>query len=737
MNPNEIDQFLRLNGGENEFQEPFLGPSKGTRVDYSRTHRSTSPGIIPTSGCKWVRFGSENLARTQPEAHAATPAPQYSNAVPGVPHYANAVPGAHPTTTVTMTAHPQPNLRIQPQVVSLIGNAHGGQMLPGFGNQYAGESVRFLPPGSAVRMVANPGGAFAALQPAPQNATNGSTYSVFVHSTTHEIEKFNSAKAPANDLNKSTLRIFSTDDIGWPASLDHYTWDSFVPAAFDMLGKTRQYLGEHLHHLFGEGELAFQFSLFRHSTYGGMSNFFIKSDDRFQEFAATARADPSSRLTIAITMKDPRKIIKQNDVLESGNLELELMYAPEKQKVIKAKRQARLAVNPKADLDAVHENSRVEELASNILAKYGCNAETMRIKDPLDPKKSIAIHSQALRAWSRVWVAGVPGVDINTPPRTRQFEPEDIRVYTLAEEAVRRGGRRVPKSPDPFDLSVNKTPAAQGPKFGPVRTSSGGRVMPNKSQGPQSAPAKTVARADTTPPNNGANRHSRTASPLVDFLFSDDLPETRPSSPEEERSEAVDELSTTAAGDSDIDDEDGQSAGDRRSGPDGRTTSLGDTSVSSTVERTARRESSEIEHRLTFGGSRPASRLPSISPTRKRPGSDRSSNQLVGGTSSKSTRGTGHQPPIMAPPVLDKPPLNDLGLAMTLDEFIEHCNLGDLASVAHGLIKLNHISHWDFFYRNVTAEQLQLLSFPYALARELLKGAEQLEVTHVKSLGDK
>ncbi|KAH9443018.1 hypothetical protein Pst134EB_027371 [Puccinia striiformis f. sp. tritici] len=362
-----------------------------------------------------------------------------------------------------------------------------------------------------------------------------------------------------------------------------------------MLGKTRQYLGEHLHHLFGEGELAFQFSLFRHSTYGGMSNFFIKSDDRFQEFAATARADPSSRLTIAITMKDPRKIIKQNDVLESGNLELELMYAPEKQKVIKAKRQARLAVNPKADLDAVHENSRVEELASNILAKYGCNAETMRIKDPLDPKKSIAIHSQALRAWSRAWVAGVPGVDINTPPRTRQFEPEDIRVYTLAEEAVRRGGRRVPKSPDPFDLSVNKTPAAQGPKFGPVRTSSGGRVMPNKSQGPQSAPAKTVARADTTPPNNGANRHSRTASPPVDFLFSDDLPETRPSSPEEERSEAVDELSTTAAGDSDIDDEDGQSAGDRRSGPDGRTTSLGDTSVSSTVERTARRESSEIE----------------------------------------------------------------------------------------------------------------------------------------------
>ncbi|KAI7942690.1 hypothetical protein MJO28_012717 [Puccinia striiformis f. sp. tritici] len=74
-----------------------------------------------------------------------------------------------------MTAHPQPNLRIQPQVVSDIGNAHAGQMVSGFGNQYAGGSVRFLPPGSAVRMVANPGGAFPALQPAPQNVTNAST----------------------------------------------------------------------------------------------------------------------------------------------------------------------------------------------------------------------------------------------------------------------------------------------------------------------------------------------------------------------------------------------------------------------------------------------------------------------------------------------------------------------------------------------------------------------------------
>ncbi|KAI9615783.1 hypothetical protein KEM48_005454 [Puccinia striiformis f. sp. tritici PST-130] len=94
-----------------------------------------------------------------------------------------------------MTARPQPNLAIQPQVGSKIGNAHAGQSVSGFGNVHAGQLGRL-----------------------------------------HKIEKANSAKAPANSLNKSTTRLFSTDNIGWPASLNNYTWDSFLPAAFDMLG---------------------------------------------------------------------------------------------------------------------------------------------------------------------------------------------------------------------------------------------------------------------------------------------------------------------------------------------------------------------------------------------------------------------------------------------------------------------------------------------------------------------
>ncbi|KAH9445433.1 hypothetical protein Pst134EB_023275 [Puccinia striiformis f. sp. tritici] len=172
MNPNEIDQFLRLNGGENKFQESFLGPSQPAIKQGDSCRLFFEPTAPPHPVLSQLAYHDPRVAH---QAHAASPAPQYLNAVTGVPHYANAVPGAHPTTTATMTAHPQPNLQIQPQVVSDIGNAHAGQMVSGFGNQYAGGSVRFLPPGSAVRMVANPGGAFPALQPAPQNATNAST----------------------------------------------------------------------------------------------------------------------------------------------------------------------------------------------------------------------------------------------------------------------------------------------------------------------------------------------------------------------------------------------------------------------------------------------------------------------------------------------------------------------------------------------------------------------------------
>ncbi|KAI9608117.1 hypothetical protein H4Q26_005573 [Puccinia striiformis f. sp. tritici PST-130] len=84
-----------------------------------------------------------------------------------------------------MTARPQPNLAIQPQVGSEIGNAHAGQLVSGSGNVHAGQLGRL-----------------------------------------HKIEKANSAKAPANSLDKSTTRLFSTDNTLVNQRRMQYQWET-------------------------------------------------------------------------------------------------------------------------------------------------------------------------------------------------------------------------------------------------------------------------------------------------------------------------------------------------------------------------------------------------------------------------------------------------------------------------------------------------------------------------------
>ncbi|POW18676.1 hypothetical protein PSHT_05502 [Puccinia striiformis] len=402
-----------------------------------------------------------------------------------LPNYGNAVTGAHPTQT--MAPGGQPSLAIQQRVGSHIVNGplavqsgvngsipgqsgvHGRlamqpgvngaiavqsglngrlPMLSGVNGPLPVQSGRWYPPGlgggdpsassrsppshQAARPIANtgvkaaksPGGSKAAgvVSTSPIRELHFK-YRVFAHSVIYEIEKANSAKVASNDLSKATKKIISTNDVKWTASLEDYTWEEFTNTFTASLTKT--------------------------SSIWGVSEFFVKNNETYDEFAAAVRASPDKKVTISISMVDPSKVIKDNDLTKDGDAELELLYAPEKQKVAKAKMHARLAMNPKADMDAVRDGSRVEELAANIIAKYGCNAETMRIKDPKDPHKSIAIHSQGLRSWSCAWVAGAPGVDIDTPPSTREFVSEDKRVYTLAEEAVRQvvAGRQRLRTP--------------------------------------------------------------------------------------------------------------------------------------------------------------------------------------------------------------------------------------------------------------------------------------------------
>ncbi|KAH9459339.1 hypothetical protein Pst134EA_019491 [Puccinia striiformis f. sp. tritici] len=78
------------------------------------------------------------------------------------------------------------------------------------------------------------------------------------------------------------------------------------------------------------------------------------------------------------------------------------------------------------------------------------------------------------------------------------------------------------------------------------------------------------------------------------------------------------------------------------------------------------------------------------------------------------------------------PNLNAAGLALTMDEFLDHCNFSRDNHTPRVLIGLSQVHHWDFFYREASVSDLLRLGYPFAIATQLLRGAHLLEATHVK-----
>ena len=92
-------------------------------------------------------------------------------------------------------------------------------------------------------------------------------------------------------------------------------------------------------------------------------------------------------------------------------------------------------MQPKADTTSAGAVKIVSEITAHIIEVYGGNTESMRIKYPNDPLKSIRITQQNLWIWARAILHNAPNVDLDHPPKTSHFGVEDIQVHTLAEHA--------------------------------------------------------------------------------------------------------------------------------------------------------------------------------------------------------------------------------------------------------------------------------------------------------------
>ncbi|KNZ48967.1 hypothetical protein VP01_5291g1 [Puccinia sorghi] len=103
----------------------------------------------------------------------------------------------------------------------------------------------------------------------------------------------------------------------------------------------------------------------------------------------------------------------------------------------------------KADTESAGAIKLVADITAPIIEVYGGNTESMRVKDPLDPTRSVRVNWQNLWVWARALQMGVKDVDLDKPPTSTSIIARRARL-----------------------------PSANNQMYTPSRVSSSGRIMP-------------------------------------------------------------------------------------------------------------------------------------------------------------------------------------------------------------------------------------------------------------------
>ncbi|OAV96582.1 hypothetical protein PTTG_26348 [Puccinia triticina 1-1 BBBD Race 1] len=120
---------------------------------------------------------------------------------------------------------------------------------------------------------------------------------------------------------------------------------------------------------------------------------------------------------------------------------LAMSCGPDDTRLALERTQARLVVNPHADVDEQERIRIAADLHVYITGKYRQNSESMRIKDPNNPGGSIRVTQDALTKWSRCILHKVPGINQDNPPNIPKFVKDKKPAPTLAELAAKQGAR--------------------------------------------------------------------------------------------------------------------------------------------------------------------------------------------------------------------------------------------------------------------------------------------------------
>ncbi|PLW37259.1 hypothetical protein PCASD_09418 [Puccinia coronata f. sp. avenae] len=219
---------------------------------------------------------------------------------------------------------------------------------------------------------------------------------------------FNWAVAtPAPSRSQSTLaakdwdKLTPTSDIVWKTPIIKWSWCQFQAEVINTLTKDWYHIGNHIITLDKANLLKWKCILVQHCVYGVNSDCTVTSNTKFHPFLEVIRMSPTSKIVIKLVMEDP--------VVQAKKIEA-----------------------PKADLDANARVKKIQEITAHIIGKYGCNAESLHIRDPEDCNQSIQIDGTCLTIWSCALMHGANGVDLNRPSQGKEFVSEPKRAWTVA-----------------------------------------------------------------------------------------------------------------------------------------------------------------------------------------------------------------------------------------------------------------------------------------------------------------
>ncbi|EHS62776.1 uncharacterized protein PGTG_21238 [Puccinia graminis f. sp. tritici CRL 75-36-700-3] len=208
----------------------------------------------------------------------------------------------------------------------------------------------------------------------------------------------------------------SKSETVWKVDLSYYAWADCQQEIIRLCAPTRKHIGDHLRRLQEEGLLKWLCILHQDPQFGQNKNYYVTNDADFAPFVQAVGNNSSNKAMIKILMDDPNKSAKDSDEAKKVDDSLAMNYADEDTRLALQRVHTRLAVNPKSDVGAQERMRLVADITHHIRTKYGCNTESMRVQDPEDPKRSIRVTTNALRAWSRAMLHGAKGVDLDTAP---------------------------------------------------------------------------------------------------------------------------------------------------------------------------------------------------------------------------------------------------------------------------------------------------------------------------------